>query len=359
MSDTWITGTQRSGYGRHLTSAAVKAAKKYGPRIVSRMAKNVLAKYRARKRGGNNLRGAKTASSSEIRALKAHSETIQDGTGGQISTHTFINNKSKLSSIEKRMIRPVEYTINGAAQISSLVGKQYVATLQGLFHQGDIATILAQTPLPASGSGSTTSYPTVLLESYTSVVTMMNAFNANLELTIYDILSKRDASVANSFPPDTAWSVGSTLEGAANASLVVGALPTDSDLFNTFFKIQKRTSVVLAPGNLHRHETFSYPHRVVSKALSAYIGTNGCIAGLTSWVMVVIKGSPDSDNTTSSQVSVGSSLLNYTVQADYRFRYMMSNQPDIFKSNNLPGSFTVGEEVLNPETGASQAWTGI
>jgi hypothetical protein len=37
----------------------------------------------------------------------------------------------------------------------------------------------------------------------------------------------------------------------------------------------------------------------------------------------------------------------------------LSNQPDILKSNNLPTAFTIGEQVLNPETGAAGAFTGI
>jgi hypothetical protein len=349
----------RSGYGRHLTTAAIKAAKKYGPRIVSRMAQNVVAKYRARKRGGHSLRGAKTASSSEIKTLKAHSEAIQDGTGGQISTHTFINNKSKLSAIEKRMIRPVEYTVNGASQINSSVGRQFPESLIAMFHQTDLATIFTNAPLPASGAGATTSYPSVLLESSTVVVQMMNAANSSLSLTIYDILAKRDASVANSFAPDAAWATGSALENAANAYLVAGALPTDSDLFNQFYRIQKRTSVVLAPGNVHRHEVFSFPHRVVSKALNSYIGSGGNIGGLTSYVMVVINGAPDSDQVTGTQVSLGAAYLNYTIQNDYRFRWMMSNQPDIIKTVSLPQSYTVGEETINPETGGAQAYTPL
>jgi len=353
--------TPFSGTGYKSGSKASSAAAKLIARGVvyggKKFAEGLAKKFQNRVRGGSSLRGK--VSAPEMRTLQAHSETIQDGTGGQLSTHTFINNKSKLTAIEKKLIRPVEYTVNGAAQASSSVGRQAVYSVQGLFNQGDIATMLTKTPLPASGSGSVTSYPTILCESFTAVLSMKNVSNANLTLTIYDIIAKRDASVANSFAPDLAWNVGASLEGTTNASLVVGALPTDSDLFNQFYKIQKRTSVILAPGNLHRHETFSYPHQVVSSALTSYIGSNGNIGGLTTYVMIVISGDIDSDQVTGTQVSVGAAYLNYAIQADYRFRFMLSNQPDIYKGTSLITSYTVAEETINPETGAAQAFTPL
>lgn len=148
-----------------------------------------------------------------------------------------------------------------------------------------------------------------VLENYMNEMTMTNTTNASCEVEIYDLTLKKDLLVqfayeeaANTYvvngSPEAYWEVGTRLmSGQADAvsppnSTVLGASPFDSQLFKDYFKVQKRTRVMLSQGASHRHFVTLNVNKVID---DAFVQTSQQIIGhkgITVYTMLVVRGFP-------------------------------------------------------------------
>ena len=254
-----------------------------------------------------------------------------------------------------------------AVKLQSLSGKQF----QGSFAMFDCAQLrqinqyaLAQTR------------PTrCVIQGLNNEYTFTNFANAPLELDIYDIALKRDIYTDYAFDttngtytplpyPESYFGNGLAAQNGltvySQPAQIVGASPTDSQLFKDWFIVKRKTTVLLPIGGGHRHMVSVKTNRIVDTMLA---GNSGTIAGLkdfTKYVMVNIKGLPVWDDTdgnpgvTSSASQVGIvavQRLKYTFVQDFSFNSAL------IQSLPLPNS--TATHMWNPGNGVNTIVTGL
>lgn len=155
-------------------------------------------------------------------------------------------------------------------------------------------------PLPATAVDQNR----IALDRFESTLKLVNESPGPMEVTIYDLLPKRDmprgtySSRYRAFglisPFDT-WTSGMTnavdVNDAEN-SFVMGTLPTTNLKFNTFWKVMKRTKLELSAGSTHIHRGSNifntmFNHYDYSEVL-------GLRAFLCPTIMLVVNGLPTS-----------------------------------------------------------------
>lgn len=180
-----------------------------------------------------------------------------------------------------------------------------------------------------------------------------NNFKANVRMTIYDCIARRDIPTATINSAYNAWHQGLTDLGLAGTETVVGATPFSSDTFNFFWKVAQRTEVVLSGGGVHRHKVQGNMRKLIAGAEGAYLsGWKDCSYNC----LIVISGQPAHDSTTKTNVTLGTGGVDMVVQTEHVWKYVLTGLPTISKSNNLATTFAVGEAetfVAGPAQGAN------
>lgn len=179
-----------------------------------------------------------------------------------------------------------------------------------------------------------------VLERAIGEVFMANNFKANIRITIYDCIARRDLPASGLTSALTTWNQGLTDIGLTNTYQNVGATPFGLEAFNLFWKVLNRTEIVLGGGAVHRHRFVWTGPRMFAGPETAYL--NG-FHDTTYNCLIVISGQPAHDSTTKTSVTLGSGGIDYTVQSEHRWKLLSSNLPVINRSNALATSFAVGE----------------
>lgn len=253
-----------------------------------------------------------------------------------------------------------------------------------------VALKLLPTTLNIVGSTQTRPYRYVL-ESLIGNVTMTNNSTAGVELEIYDIVLKRDLPnpvnvtqqgytwrlPAGQVYPDTMWAYFSNMDNGAAPSTTApypanspGASPFDCNIWKNYFKVTKRTHVMLAQGGTHRHGVISQPNALLDSTLFNQALQSGADAasssslsgmrGLTTYVMVVQKGLPSSTNNAepdTASVTLASSSIDFVQDFRYKYTYVVDN---IMAAKNFNNLVTGGKvSIINTGSGAveDQAYT--
>lgn len=149
-----------------------------------------------------------------------------------------------------------------------------------------------------------------------SIIT--NASAVPIFVDLYECVSKldyRSTVLSNSMSPVTDWASGYT-QSAINVTVVtngispspstLGSRPTDSAIFNTYWKICSKHTIELGVGSSHEHSSLYEYHKLLEQ--SRYLSDTGTyqnLGGLTRTVMYVIRGSLVRDTTTNSTVGTG------------------------------------------------------
>jgi len=136
---------------------------------------------------------------------------------------------------------------------------------------------------------------------------MTNNSNVPIEVDIYDLTIKKDILTSLTFNansqaytvlpyPEQYWAEGSNAQAGyagntypAQANFL-GSLPQDSRLFLDYFTVSKKTIVQLPMSGTHRHQV----NVKAGKLLDDYLAnsTTSGIKGLTTYVMIVVRGFP-------------------------------------------------------------------
>lgn len=244
-------------------------------------------------------------------------------------------------------LSPQVYTANFAENSLSTIGLQTYLEIPH-FDSGSIAAL----------SGFQI-YKELYIERLKAEIAFTNASSSNSTIIIYDIISRSDCSVAGkNSSPGAAWSYGVDSEGGSSTDYkVIGSLPSDSVMFNKFYKISNMTRINMAPGQLHRHEVTYTPNRKVQgfwPDAAPY-----CLGGLTCWTLIVHYGQPAHDSTTTTSVTVDVSSLDVVRKTNWNYKFLENSTINWQKSNTLGTTFAVGEQFVNEAVGQVQDAAGL
>jgi len=162
----------------------------------------------------------------------------------------------------------------------------------------------------ASGtSGANAGVCRAVIRGVTEEFLYNNSTNASIEMDIYDIVLKRSLPPSLSFNAniytytvtgDPAQYISKGLlaqQGSDPATppnpepaTCLSAVPTDSRLFNDYFRITKKTRVFMAPGATHKHVVNISTNRIIDEVLASATFTG--VAGFTSYTMALVRGMP-------------------------------------------------------------------
>lgn len=259
---------------------------------------------------------------------------VAPGRGGlpSFSKFALTNKPNKTLLAMKRVSAPNYRVYNGSEQIVNLEGFQN-AGVYAWNDRGDLLAIQALVP------AQTTTYPFAPnryhLESMVGELLMTNSSLATQYIDIYDIVQKRDTGYNPGAPgtgptanPLNAWKYGVSDQSPTapdlNAWECINSLPTDSKLFNDWFRIIKRSHIGLTAGATHRHSVVLKPNKIVDAELLQRC--NGNLAGFTCYSMVVINGQPASvKSEAGAVVTTATTALDVVVARRTKYSYVQDN----------------------------------
>lgn len=332
------TGTM----GRTTGGRAYPLIRSVGMRVAKRL--RTSGGYLLRKAAPSMIRSLASSSLSYLSRSTSTAQKIQkgyvsqDGTGGSISKTNHGYRKPYLPTSVLNTLAPYVDSANAQSQLISTVGLQNFSGILAIqLTSSQLSTMMSRV-VPAGATNR------MILTKIHSEMLISNAQTGNVNITLYDWVARRDITTANAQNPATAWSTGITDESGTGAT-VVGALPFDSQLFNTYYKVVKVTKFLLGAGAVHRHVVDFAPNRFLNQELIQ--NTTYGIQGLTHGTLVVTSGMPANDSVTSTQVRLGSSTINVISSWEAQYKFPQNNSTKIFQTNALSTSFTVQEEIIS------------
>jgi len=202
----------------------------------------------------------------------------------------------------------------------------------------------------------------VALTGYETDLVYTNQQNAPLELEIYDVVPRRDLAViaewrssdragipftVNLSPePTFYWEGGEQVAGStdigglsSNSAKYYGAKPTDSSLFNQYWKVCKKTVVELGVGCTHRHQVNRKMSFMLDSAIT-FNDTMDMIAGLSFSTMVVIRGFGGANHDSGGYTTVPP-FITQVARTRIKFGYVIDNTNSVQQVNALPVNFSV------------------
>ena len=272
---------------------------------------------------------------------KAKANIPGQGSGGTFSTFYMKNSIKKWLVPLKKTGAPNFSYANSAGRLTSPVGAQNYSITSTVFGASDMAALIYS---------STTIGRTqrVLLESCTSSTLYRNQSNNDAYLTLYDICARRDMNASDTNnSPNVAWYAGTADTGAVTLSLAVGATPFNSPKFTQFYKVVKVTHIILPAGGTHDHRVNISPMRLVNNEI---FQDSQNVGGLTYFTMAVFYGAPVNDATTKTNVSIGSTAIDYCQTKQYRYTYMQDSTTSNYQSSTGFGTITT-ESIEQDESG--------
>jgi len=220
---------------------------------------------------------------------------------------------------------------------------------------------------------------------------LTNATNHAVEVTIYEILCRRDEDVSgnaltynwrdtvtagtvneiaattafwkyptgamelgmalgNNSLNNTTATVYPTNVGNADMNLV-GSNPKDSKVFRDWYKIVKQVDVQMPLGATHRHRYSYRVNKIMDQ--SVYNDTNVySLKGFTRYIMYRVKGYPANyvkDTPGGQQVTTAPCLINSVITTRVKYTSVQSNQSILYQQDNLTSLAQV--TVMNTASG--------
>lgn len=277
----------------------------------------------------------------------------------------------------------------GRVAVSTISSDQYAFRADSQYGFQGVSSIglltqqyLAKLPLyPATipGVGGNLPYRLVV-QSIVSNVTIANACTAPVELEIYDIVLKRDLPLALQWTqnsntwtvglayPDQCWDLGSYANntqiptGGTGPRANIAASPFDSTLFNAYFKVKKRTKVLLGQGGIHRHTIVSTPNKILDSVLFNQVSNASMttpVSGnlgwksLTTFCMVVQKGTPCSNAETVTDVTTSETHVDIVQDWRIKWAYTADNSYGVHNADSL--TTPASGQIINVGNGLPEA----
>ena len=193
------------------------------------------------------------------------------------------------------------------------------------------------------------------MESIISQITIKNQTQIPTEISIYDIVSRRDmSSNVDSSPydrfnkglfPESAFAQGDA-DLTADPGLYstqIGATPFQSSNFCEFFHVKKVHKIVLHAGTEHIHNVHLKPRMALNRAVTSLLFQRRHV---TYFCLVIMKGGIVSDSLALTQATLASAKLDYVIATRYEFRSLLKNRKVYSAYNQIPGLTGTGEAVV-------------
>lgn len=249
-------------------------------------------------------------------------------------THSIIKYPSKSSEKELKGASKNMYQTTRFGTVTSLQGQQSATNLFIYNDYVAFQTALAGIEMPYDLREGTTTQPTV--DTKAAIMwtkfdyEFMNNTNHQVVMDIYEVTVKHDVA---SIDAAAFWTFALAQEAMTSQNIVAaanfplggvftprvqlltdpGSVPEASEAFRAFWKIEKRTKVILGPGDLHSHKVFhSNPKLLSLEVWDNAPGHNNGHKHYTGQTMVVLRGVPVTD-TTSGLTNLCKASVNYMV----------------------------------------------
>lgn len=266
---------------------------------------------------------------------------VNEGTGGQFSSFK-AGAGDYLDPSVKKTLASYKTIINGAGQLLSPVGTQNSVVALTLYDNADMAVMQTDAGYNTGTYPQRTNY---YLDSAHGSATLTNIYLSNVTVDIYDVVARKDVSATALSTIQATWATGDVDEALTNGYKKVGSTPFQAEAVNTYWKVLKKTQVVLGAGQMHKHHVQISPHQLVRGSYLYY--TQKAYRDLTYNTLFVIHGQPANDTVTQTQVTLGSAGINYIFEKEYKFKIMQGNTESILDHSALLTAFTIAEQVVN------------
>ena len=236
--------------------------------------------------------------------------------GGMTESITSFGRSRPLHKGIARFGAPCHYVINRSGQsipaVTDLASQQktlQIATWNSMPDIVNVSQAAPETPGNATFNYANEVRPTKFhMGNLKGEIMFQNPSSATIILDIYECLAKRDIPTSGTtanidvYDPISAWSVGMKQQSvtptgyavlAQDASSMLGSKPTDSALFNDFYKITNKRSVVMQQASTHLHKVSLRLGKNFDKSqvacLQEYLAG---LANFTYFTFVVVRGLP-------------------------------------------------------------------
>lgn len=274
-----------------------------------------------------------------------HWKSYGKGPKGSFKMKGFIGKMSKL-------LPPQIQLTDDKSQISCLSAVQKYAIVGNLYSPYDIYNYNGGQLIAATNLGTNK----VLLKDYSLIVAFTNQTNANVKVTLYDIIQRRDKlSGSTNDAPDAAWLYETTLS-TNYLSTNTAAVPFDSAVFTQNYKVISSKDYRLAQGETGEHFVNGKMNRVwdhsndYSTTPGSILRYRGGYKGLTYWCLAVVQGFPtDNDNAT---VTTSIAEVDFVTTTRYSYRQVSTQNHVATSATNLAAA---AGHAMNQGSGADTA----
>lgn len=347
---TWQSGLNKAGnkLGNHLIKKGFEAAENFGISVVNSLFENTPDNQnKPIPLKGSIVDGLATGAISEtkfkshapFKHSKALTTVLQMGNRQEFSFQQ--NYAVGNSSTSVQAVSDLCLANGNPAAAFGVVPQQTYSYANGFF-TGDINTASTTvggvlTTLNQLGpAGGIVPSSRMFVKGATNTMTINNSNSYAQMVDIYECVAKHDFTGINSsvfgttgigtWSPTTFWSFGlieTALPNVTPSGLVVGketslswgGVPTQSDLFNIFWDISSKVSVMMPAGSYHKHISTYNLNMVLANYRWQF---SGILQGVTRNIMVVVRGmalpGPTFVRETVPQVSITNECC-YSVQA--------------------------------------------
>jgi len=201
---------------------------------------------------------------------------------------------------------------------------------------------------------------------------LANNTNVCCNIDIYDLEVKEDAP-ATATEKEPVWYLRQAWDDNFSAGdntdyiQVRQGIPTGKNIFTNHWKVVKKQTIKLNPGQVHDHAYVRYPHKRIEYgtnvgANTMETGAGGSmlqhIKGITYAVMVIVNGYPVNDRDNTALVNYSGVCVNATWHHTSVFHECNDNTRYYnYATNSLdPVGTLVNVNVMNDDAGAVQAY---
>ena len=344
----------------------------------------------SRKRGrrtGPKAKALGRRRKANIKARKTRLSTLAPGralrsvtsmTGLITNSVTSFGKAKRLSKGLSRLGAPCHYVVNSHGSripdASTPSGRQDCVLLGQWNSVQDVfnASLLVPTSAVASATGKT---PTRFhMKSIQAEQTLQNPTSVTMIYDLYDVVARKDIPNSNStgpaqgtavYDPISAWVSGmynqnntAIMPGFPDPINILGAKPTDSQLFNDYYRVVKKTSLVLQQNSTHVHKVNLTMDKNfdLNEIITQVAYLNG-IANFTFYTFAVMRGLPVV--TPGSESNLGTTTvpphLRWVNSEHYQFSWLQSQGNEFLYQYDMAGAINGAINALqlnNPTVGS-------
>jgi len=217
--------------------------------------------------------------------------------------------------------------------------------------------------LISGGTNNTNQAGEFYLEVIEGQFTIMNPTNFPVEVTLYDCMAKHlvSSGALTTYPRDCVqYGIGGqdmTISGTGIPGTTtyrsLGITPYDSDLFNTFWNVKRKSVFTLPSGKAHIHRFRINVNRIIKNVLLQNLYLT--VPTLTYSPLIIFKGLPGSvSNGTSAVFGITESSLE--VYTEYQFRYTAISNNAVYTNDYTADTKYTNSAMWNTANGSIETF---